>query len=455
VHARGHRCTPCQELTRLALIASLALLLALASDARANGRFPAASMLVARPGDPSHLVLRATFGLLVSKNGGADWDWICEGAVGYGGVEDPSIAVTRSGAILVGTSRGFARSTDEGCRWEHDPRAPEGIVDMATRPDAPDRVYAIASTFDRQGDAGPLFRGALFVSDDAGATWQSRAAIDPTLSLDTVEVAPSDPLRVYVSGVRSLGKAVRGALLVSSDDGRHFVEESVPLDERDRGVYIGAVDPARAERVYLRTSGDAGSRLLVTDDAGGSLREVFRGGPLLGFALGEDGGAVYAGGPNEGLLAASSRELAFAPRSPGSVQCLTWAGGRLWECAPIGSGFLVGASVDGASFSAKVSLKTIRGPLQCAAPSAIDGCDADWKAFRALVGQGAPAPPARARSCGCSLPGRTDPGAGRTSSFLALLLSGFLAFVARSRLLWRRCLRRPGHTGGEPGRSRR
>ncbi len=60
-------------------------------------------MLVQKPGDSSHLVLRATYGLLFSNDGGANWDWVCERAIGYSGNEDPTIAISGSGAVIVGT----------------------------------------------------------------------------------------------------------------------------------------------------------------------------------------------------------------------------------------------------------------------------------------------------------------------------------------------------------------
>ena len=71
----------------VALAASLALA---SGTASANGRYPNADMLIVDPGEPSHLVLRATFGTLVSRDGGQRWSWICEESIGYTG--DPALA---------------------------------------------------------------------------------------------------------------------------------------------------------------------------------------------------------------------------------------------------------------------------------------------------------------------------------------------------------------------------
>ncbi|HEY5373320.1 MAG TPA: hypothetical protein VIK01_06515 [Polyangiaceae bacterium] len=56
---------PCAK--RLALLAAL-----LAPAAHANGAFPAVSQLVADPSAPAHLVLRSNFGLLSTRDGGAN-----------------------------------------------------------------------------------------------------------------------------------------------------------------------------------------------------------------------------------------------------------------------------------------------------------------------------------------------------------------------------------------------
>ncbi len=396
---------------------AIAALVALApAAARANGRFPAANMLVARPGDPSHLVVRATYGLLFSSDGGATWDWLCERAAGYGGNEDPTITLTGSGAVLAGAFRSFARSTDDGCTWQHGPRGPESIVDMALRPSAPDRVYAVSCLFSRVGDAGAqLFHSELLVSDDAGEHWATRIELDPSLLIDSVEVAPNDPARVYVSAIRPRGKETGGVILASSDDGKRFVERSVPFTPSDRGVYVAAVDPRRADRIYLRTSGVDASKLALSDDAGKTSRTVLEGGPLLGFALADEGETIYAGGPKDGLVVASAKDIRFAQRSPLPIECLTVIGPTLWACAPTRSGFVLGASADGGrTFEPRLTLAGMRGPLRCAGSTTLAECGADWASFRQLVGTDgagdagppkASSAPARPRACGCGIGG--------------------------------------------------
>ena len=81
-----------------------------ARAAHANGRYPLANQLVARPGRSHHLVARTTFGLLRSDDAGATWTWVCEDALGMLDVaEDPSLALTGDGTTVVAVLAGDQR----------------------------------------------------------------------------------------------------------------------------------------------------------------------------------------------------------------------------------------------------------------------------------------------------------------------------------------------------------
>jgi photosystem II stability/assembly factor-like uncharacterized protein len=434
---------------RGAAVAALAAGLASSPHlARANGRFPASNMLVAEPDDPSHLVLRATYGLLFSSDGGGSWDWVCEKAVGYGGAEDPSVTVTKSGAVVVGMFHGMARSTDGGCTWQHDATWPQSVVDLTLRKAAPRRVYAATCVFSRDA-GGSLFKNAIDVSDDEGESWTTRATLDPTILVDSVEVAESDPSRVYVSAIRPRGHDTAGLLLVSDDDGAHFQELPVPFEPTDRGIYIAAVDPKNAARIYLRTTGVDSGRLLVSDDAGKSFREAQRGGPIPGFALADDGATAYVGG-KDGLLRYAAGLVGSAEKtSATAIQCLASVGPTLWACAPVGAGFVLGSSTNGGStFTPRLTLAGMRGPLHCAdGASVATTCAADWAAIEALVnprldarnergkdgGTVAPAAPSAKSSCGCATVGApAEPGAGFALASLIAALAALVLHRARA-----------------------
>src|SRR5689334_4702545 len=120
-----------------------------ASPAQANGRYPLADQIDIDAANPSHIVARATFGLLESDDGGQTFRWICETAIGYFGVEDPPIAVTAGGSAVVASSKGLSVSADGGCSWIRN----AGLtgtwfgVDVTVLPARPHEAVALLSSF--------------------------------------------------------------------------------------------------------------------------------------------------------------------------------------------------------------------------------------------------------------------------------------------------------------------
>jgi hypothetical protein len=426
----------------MAVLAAMGVTL-VAPPALANGRFPAASQLVAHPRDPARMVLRTTYGLLVTRDNGTSWDWICERAVGYGGVEDPALAITGAGTLLAGIFEGLVSSSDEGCTWSRSPGLPQVVIDLAARPAAPDTVYAITGKYTGKSDAGSLFRSELHVTRDGGSTWSLRASLDATLLLESVEVAPSAPGRIYVTAVRDHDPIKRAWVLVSDDDGAHWAERAVMLEPSERAAFVAAVDPRQPDRVYLRTSGPETNRLLLTEDGGRTVRTLFRGGALLGFALSGDGNEVYFGGPSDGLQVAHAPAYRVEKRWAMPVQCLAVQGHTLWACSAPQSGFALGSSEDdGVSFRPRLTLAGMRGPVPCPGSSSMTKCAAEWDKLQADFGMTRPAPaladagqkssPSGARHCACSAPGAAA-GSYRLDCLFGLACAGYLARRRASR----------------------
>jgi photosystem II stability/assembly factor-like uncharacterized protein len=396
---------------RIASFAVAAALLVVAASARANGRFPAANQLVADPTDASRMVLRTTFGFLLTKDNGSTWDWICERSVGYGGTEDPAIGILSGGSILAGLFDGLAVSRDVGCSWSKvgGALAQQVFIDVAVRRGDPKIAVALASTFKGQSDAGDsLFNNLVFLTTDGGATWNpvGQPLADDVLT-QTIDFAESDATRLYVSGVRDRGTTSAGVLLVSSDGGATWNELPVPLDTGERAPFIAAVDPADAARIYVRTSGTPNNRLLYSEDAGRSFKVAFTSdGPLLGFALSPEGSKVFVGSQKDGLHVAAKADMAFKKRSDIQVQCLMTSGNTLWACSNMISGFILGSSPDdGATFTAKLKLDGTRGPLACPVGTTTQMCESEWPAVRDRLGASNATPSdAGARDAGSAIP---------------------------------------------------
>ncbi len=372
----------------LALLALLAAVLSAITPraALANGRFPASSAVVFDAQDPKAIWVRATFGLLTTRDGGDSWRWICERAIGFSGMEDPTYVVTPKGTIVGGTFSGTAVSRDKGCTWSF-VGGPNAFVlsDLAMRKDG--ELVGMSSVYSKAGPSGPLYTNRLYVSkDDAQSLSPLGPPIDPTLLLESVEVAESEPSRLYLSAVRGDGDERTAAFLVSYNAGESWVERKLELAPGETSPYVANVDPKNADRVYLRMAGavDAKTRLLVSDDAGKSWKKVFEStSPILGFALAPDGARVFAGN-RDGVYSSPTDTFAFTKGASADTQCLGATAHALWACSTERSGFFVGVSRGtGKSFDAKLHLEELKGPVECPAESSVGKqCTTEWPKLR-------------------------------------------------------------------------
>ncbi len=411
----------------------LAAVLTSAPLARANGRFPESNQIVFAEHDPDLVLLRVTFGLLVSRDRGKTFGWVCEQSIGFSGVEDPMYTVTPSNAIVGTTFQGLTTSRDNGCGWSFagGDLEKQVFIDLTANPKDKKNIVVFASSYDRQDDAGQiLFSSRLWETKDEAQTFQQLGPpLDPSLLGYTVDLTASDPNRIYVTGVRDPGtEKARGFLLTSKDHGQTWAEEQVPLVSGERALWVAAVDPNDAERVYLRTSNmvDKPTRLILreAEPDGGTptLRTVFTAqGALMGFALSPDGSKVYAGGPKDGVNVASTQDFAFEHRSNIEIQCLAINPEGLWACSNEQSGFIAGVSTDdGATFQPRLRFCDISGPLATCGPGTPTNalCSPGWPTQKALLGCGAlpdagsgdggfvdvggfPPPPPKPGNCDC------------------------------------------------------
>ncbi|MCU0655278.1 MAG: hypothetical protein MUF64_08315 [Polyangiaceae bacterium] len=428
----------------------LAMLLAAPASAQANGRFPASTQLVVHPNDPQKILIRVTFGLLLSHDGGQTFDWVCERFVGYGGTQDPAVALTSAGVILVAAFEGLANSFDQGCSFSFvGITQKEFIIDVAVDRQNPASAVAVSST----GMGNQTFHVQVVETVDSGKTWKFIGTpLDPELLAETIDPAPSRPQRLYVSGFSSTfqdGTQTRhGALYASDDRGHTWQRHEIDL-AGDKSVYIAAVDPKDPERVYVRTRGIEKDRLLRTDDGGKTFTVLTTvPGSMLGFALSPDGSLVAVGGPSAGVLVADTSELTFTKTNSAEVACLTWTNQGLYACGnPFKDGFVLGRSSDeGQTFTPVLaSFQSLRGPLSTCImdPTPATTCAEEWGRFKLDFGiedgaagaagsvgvspgggptagqgsAGATGGSAMARSddsssCGCASPGHSPVGAG-------------------------------------------
>jgi photosystem II stability/assembly factor-like uncharacterized protein len=372
--------------------------------ASANGAFPTASQLKSDPDNPDHLVLGTTFGLLVTRDEGESWDWVCETGALYRDVEPPML-VLPGGRILLAVPDGISRSDEAGCDFEL-ATGLAGLVRDLTRVAAEPATVVAVSTY---GTVAQVWR-----SVDAGASFEPLGAPVENLIVQTIDVAPSDPDVIYLSGT----SGVEGALFRSEDRGATFERFVVPNTSTARVPYIAAIDPHDAETVYVRLTGTPSS-LLVTRNGGQTFASVLGTVvPLAGFALTPDGESVVVSNGFDGTFRARTDRLEFEKVACGGPSCLLFGDSGLFGCGDNGTdGYVVGRSNDlGATFERSVDLSCIRGPVACGPQTSVGSlCPEVWPQIQMQIGALACEPPKVEPYDECFAGAGGDSGAGAAS----------------------------------------
>lgn len=344
------------------------------SRAEANGRSPDSVKLIFRPGQPSHMVLGVTFGVIESTDSGVTWRWACESAVGFSGTYDPDYEITPAGTLLATTFMGL-RLTRDRCTWTGVP-APLGETFVSAIGVGPDgAIYA--------GTSDPATSG-IYKSTDDGASFVATGPIGQAGDWwEAIEIAPSDPTRIYVTGFRLAGVLPRQRLLFRSRDAGVSWEElptTAFLGTNNSDLLIAGVHPTDPERLFIRmtlTGKSLQERFYRTTNAGTTAV----GGPAWqqvlevpdytqGFAI-RANGEVWAGALTQGLFRSIDGGRTFAPVAatpPVNPRCLRErSDGQLYACGnnlPPDSAALT-RTLDGSSWAPVFAFAAVAGPFRC------------------------------------------------------------------------------------------
>ena len=161
---------------------------------QANGAFPAVSQLVGDPSDPTHLVLRSNFGLLITHDRGDSWDLVCEAGLGYQNVE-PAIAAPRPTARPSRRSRtaSLTAARNAPSVWR------SAITQLRRgRGTCAGRAGRKPSPSASSIDAGV---SQVWRSLDGGQSWDTWGSALNELNATTLDVAGDAQGTLYVSGV--------------------------------------------------------------------------------------------------------------------------------------------------------------------------------------------------------------------------------------------------------------
>jgi len=354
----------------------------------AHGGRPQTYDVVFDPSDPDTLVVPATFGTLVSRDGGASWESLCIHAM-----PDPrpgtlrSFVVTGAGSILAGQEFGLVRGPEHGCGW--------GYVSAWPRDAFVADVIAISADEALVLRSDASVENQVFRASADGTVLEALAGTFPTDFLpERVRVAPSDPQRVWVSGTARRAGAIEleGRVYLSDDGGISYAPHAVPLgpeDRRLRVLTIDTEDPDRAlgviqamneDRVVelrLRAGGLEVNDVVSLDAAAMAVDRPF----ALALAL---DGTAWLGNNVEGLFTLSrGGTLTLVDKLLG-VACAVVHGPDLWLCTDgfpdaAGDGFALARQPLDAPYAPVPVLRfeDVRGPVTCGdASDAV--CEERW-----------------------------------------------------------------------------
>jgi photosystem II stability/assembly factor-like uncharacterized protein len=333
-----------ESYTRWVLALGLALAAGLDTHAvRANGRMPGATELAIDATDPRHILARATYGLVQSFDSGAGWQWICEQAIKISGEADPPMAVMADGTwVVLPPAGGALISHDKGCSWSTAPALllDNRLIDLTIDPSDHAHLLVLTSTIVSIDDQGLVeYANVLVETFDNANTWVKVSTLPSDISLETIEIAASNPQRIYVSGEASSSTLI-GIIERSDDGGKSWTRTTLDLPVQSGTLLVSAVDAKDPDRLWIRlpakgdTLGLFAASMLMSSDKGASWKMLASTEKaMFGFALSPDGTELAYGGPSDGLyVGASDGSGQFKKVSNLQVRCLRWISTGLYVC---------------------------------------------------------------------------------------------------------------------------
>ncbi|MEA2695989.1 MAG: hypothetical protein QOI66_260 [Myxococcales bacterium] len=233
-----------------------------AGRVHANGAFPDSLRIFVPADRPAEITLATTFGLVMSRDHGATWDWVCEHGDGLMATQYQAAAAP-SRRLFGVAPVGLVYTDDDACGWSLAAGlSSTTVTDAFTDPVNASRVLALASFIDLAGQP----KSGLFLSTDAGKTFEAPKYLAPPESnLVSVEVAASKADRLYLTTFRS-NLGLPGTTVIRSDDGGGtWTAFDITAVTGEGLVRIAAIDAQDPQKVYFRVTGAQDAIGLSTD----------------------------------------------------------------------------------------------------------------------------------------------------------------------------------------------
>ncbi len=315
---------------------ALFIVLAATSLAHANGRAPNTSTINFRQGHEQDVAAGMTFGMVLTHDGGATWHWVCEKAVLYGGMYDPDYVYAPSGALFATTFEGSLVNRD-ACTFAPTTFAKK-FFSSITQSSTGGLFMAAADAEDvAMGNPGDA---KIYKSTDDGVTFPTVATAGAIGDwYNSIEVAPSDPTRVYLSGYR-LTLGVRSFQMYRSDNGGTSfqpITANTFTTTNNSTIDIVGIKKTQPNTVFARVSlqgTSIGDAIWRSDNAGTSWTKILEKGDEISFTARANGD----------LVAATRNSGTFVSRGPNNttwetvanaphINCLAEnTAGELWAC---------------------------------------------------------------------------------------------------------------------------
>ena len=353
------------------------LVLGLAASASANGRDPYTSTITFRSGNEQHIVAGMTFGVVLSKDGGTTWQWMCERAVGYGGMYDPDYVFTSSGAIFATTFDGLKVMRD-GCTFASTPPGMAFVSKVEPGPDGA-LYYAAADATSRDS--------RIYKSIDDGVSFPVSA--DPGMAGDwwsSLAVAPNNANRIYLTGYRLDVSNPKVFLLYTSTNGgtsyTAMTMTGIDTVSPNSVIEVVGISATNDQTVYVKVTfenGSSGDSIYKSTNAGQTWTKILSKNSNFGLAfLARKDGSCVAGTREQGAWKSTNcdatwTDLAGAPH----IGCLYEnSAGVVWACTQnyespqlniTSDGFGIMKSTDLVTWTGVLKYQEIEAPVPCAA----------------------------------------------------------------------------------------
>lgn len=448
---------------QVTFVVVLLALIGLQGRATADGAFPDSLQILLPASHPQRIVLATNFGLIISEDDGATWEWACEPRIDDNTILYQQAAAPSDRMFAVLINQGLVYSDDAACTWTRSggTLASASARDAFADPSNPARIFAVGAE-----PADGFVPSSVFRSDDAGLTFGPALDTAP-LGGDIlgVESAASDPATVYLAMYGTMGSVpglLEPLLGRSSDGGAHWTTSSLATALGANAFRIIAVDPTNPQRLFLRVTEAFGEKVAVSSDGGQNLTEPAAVNEQFTSFVRLPSGTLLLGGSDSGkgvTFRSTDGGASFQPFpssssssavAPPHLRALAVRNGKLYGAADnFIDHFALGVSSDeGATFRPLLTFDQVKRVKPCVQQVCRKVCDdlaglTLWPAQVCGDATSLPEPPAaKGKSgCGCNT-ARQSFGPERSVPAPALLQLAVIAAALASRP---RSLKRRSH----------